>query len=71
MNRAIKCVPAVVATGGGIFLNPNPGVANGAVLAANASDGGLDCRRHNSNNRLDTRAIQKWIDDAIQAYGAK
>ena len=46
-------------SGGGIFLN--------ARLVANVSDGGKDCRRHNNNNRLDTRAIQQWIDDTIRA----
>jgi hypothetical protein len=35
-------------------------------LVANVSDGGQDCRRHN-NNRLDTRAIQTWIDDTVKA----
>jgi hypothetical protein len=36
-----------------------------ARLVANVSDGGKDCRRHNNNNRLDTRAIQTWIADTI------
>jgi hypothetical protein len=35
------------------------------------SDGGKDCRRHNNNNRLDTRAIQKWIDDVVKAQEEK
>jgi len=30
------------------------------------SDGGLDCRRHNNNNRLDTRSIQDWINETIR-----
>lgn len=34
-------------------------------VVANVSDGGLDCRCHNNNNRLDTRSIQNWIDDAL------
>ena len=50
-------------SGGGIFLHPNPVVTDERVLAANVSDGGLDCRRHNNNNRLDTRSIQNWIND--------
>ena len=50
-------------SGGGIFMN--------ARLVANVSDGGKDCRRHNNNNRLDTRAIQKWIADTIQAHGER
>jgi len=29
------------------------------------SDGGLDCRRHNNNNRLDTISIQKWISETL------
>jgi hypothetical protein len=38
-------------------------------LVANVSDGGQDCRRHNNNNRLDTRAIQKWIDETESTSG--
>jgi hypothetical protein len=38
---------------------------------ANVSDGGQDCRRHNNNNRLDTRAIQKWIYDTVKANWEK
>jgi hypothetical protein len=41
-------------------------VANEVVLAANVSDGGRDCRRHNNNNRLDTRRIQNWINDMLR-----
>jgi len=40
-------------------------------LVANVSDGGQDCRRHNNNNRLDTRAIQTWIDDTVKANREK
>jgi hypothetical protein len=47
-------------SGGGIFLRS----ADGDRLVANVSDGGRDCRSHNNNNRLDTRGIQRWIDDA-------
>jgi len=36
------------------------------LLVANVSDGGRDCRRHNNNNRLDTRRIHRWIDDTIR-----
>ena len=53
-------------SGGGIFLHPIPSVANQEVLAANVSDGGLDCRRHNNNNRLDTHSIQKWISETLR-----
>ena len=54
-------------SGGGIFLTARSGRAS-ERLVANVSDGGLDCRRHNNNNRLDTRGIQKWIDDTVKAY---
>jgi hypothetical protein len=55
-------------SGGGIFLTA---ASSGAAerLVANVSDGGPDCRRHNNNNRLDTRAIQKWIDDTLRDRG--
>ena len=51
-------------SGGGIFVRA-PNVKAAETLAANVSDGGLDCRRHNNNNRLDTAAIQGWISEAI------
>jgi hypothetical protein len=53
-------------SGGGIFLNPSPTVADELVLAANVSDGGRDCLRHNNNNRLDTHSIQNWINDMLR-----
>ena len=59
---ALWSIPSYVCSGdsgGGIFQN--------ARLVANVSDGGRDCRRHNNNNRLDTRAIQQWIDGTIKA----
>ena len=56
-------------SGGGIFLNSTPGAANQEVLAANVSDGGPDCRRHNNNNRLDTLSIQKWIGETVRGMG--
>jgi len=68
---ALWSIPSYVCSGdsgGGIFVNPRPTVADGEVLAANVSDGGLDCRRHNNNNRLDTRSIQTWIDDAARPF---
>jgi len=53
-------------SGGGIFLPNNPNVTEDDRLVANVSDGGQDCRRHNNNNRLDTRSIQNWITDALR-----
>lgn len=66
---ALWSIPSYVCSGdsgGGIFLNPRPTVASGDALVANVSDGGLDCRRHNNNNRLDTRAIQGWINETLR-----
>ena len=66
---ALWSIPSYVCSGdsgGGIFLNPSSTEANGDLLAANVSDGGRDCRRHNNNNRLDTRSIQNWINDTIR-----
>jgi hypothetical protein len=54
-------------SGGAIFLDSSPGESNSPVLVANVSDGGLDCRRHNNNNRLDTHAVQSWIDHVLRA----
>lgn len=54
-------------SGGGVFLGASSKRA-AERLVANVSDGGRDCRRHNNHNRLDTRAIQKWIDDTIRAH---
>ena len=63
---ALWSIPSYVCSGdsgGGIFLNRSSTEANGDLLAANVSDGGRDCRRHNNNNRLDTRSIQNWINN--------
>jgi hypothetical protein len=65
---ALWSIPSYVCSGdsgGGIFLNSSPTLASGHVLAANVSDGGRDCRRHNNNNRLDTRSIQNWITETV------
>jgi hypothetical protein len=70
---ALWSIPSYVCSGdsgGGIFMNPSPGVADADLLAANVSDGGRDCRRHNNNNRLDTRSIQAWINDTVVASSA-
>jgi hypothetical protein len=66
---ALWSIPSYVCSGdsgGGIFLQAGPGDAGGEALVANVSDGGRDCRRHNNNNRLDTREIQRWIDETIR-----
>ena len=68
---ALWSLPSYVCSGdsgGGIFLNPGPSVADSNLLAANVSDGGRDCRSHNNNNRLDTRSIQAWINDTIRQH---
>lgn len=67
---ALWSIPSHVCSGdsgGGIFLKtPGATQASREVLVANVSDGGLDCRRHNNNNRLDTRNIQSWINETIR-----
>jgi len=66
---ALWSIPSYVCSGdsgGGIFLNPSPTVADADLLVANVSDGGRDCRRHNNNNRLDTRSVQTWINGTIR-----
>jgi hypothetical protein len=67
---ALWSIPSYVCSGdsgGGIFLgSPGANRPSGEVLAANVSDGGVDCRRHNNNNRLDTRKIQNWISETIR-----
>ena len=68
---ALWSIPSYVCSGdsgGGIFLSPSGRARDGEVLAANVSDGGLDCRRHNNNNRLDTRSIQSWIQEILRRY---
>jgi hypothetical protein len=68
---ALWSIPSYVCSGdsgGGIFLNSTPSVPNADLLAANVSDGGRDCRRHNNNNRLDTRSTQTWINDTLRQH---
>ena len=70
---ALWSIPSYVCSGdsgGGIFLNGRSR-RTAERLVANVSDGGKDCRRHNNNNRLDTRAIQTWIDDTVRARPEK
>jgi hypothetical protein len=35
-------------------------------LVANVSDGGIDCLSANTNARLDTKAVRKWIKETIR-----
>jgi hypothetical protein len=66
---ALWSIPSYVCSGdsgGGIFLNSTTTEADVGLLVANVSDGGRDCRRHNNNNRLDTRSIQTWINNTIR-----
>jgi hypothetical protein len=67
---ALWSIPSYVCSGdsgGAIFLNASASRSpSDDVLVANVSDGGHDCRRHNNNNRLDTRAVQNWINDTIR-----
>ena len=67
---ALWSIPSYVCSGdsgGAIFLDAHPSRKEGQErLVANVSDGGRDCRRQNNNNRLDTRAVQKWITEAIR-----
>jgi hypothetical protein len=66
---ALWSIPSYVCSGdsgGGIFLEAGAVEDDGEVLVANVSDGGRDCRRHNNNNRLDTRSIQSWIEEALR-----
>ena len=57
-------------SGGAIFLRSESDPSDGPVLVGNVSDGGLDCRSHNNNNRLDTAAVQIWIDETVKASGS-
>ena len=66
---ALWSIPSYVCSGdsgGAIFLNASRTGNRRRQLVANVSDGGRDCRRHNNNNRLDTRGIQSWINDTIR-----
>jgi hypothetical protein len=72
---ALWSIPSYVCSGdsgGAIFLSTRADEKSlGRRLVANVSDGGRDCRRHNNNNRLDTRAIQQWIADTIRQQAGK
>lgn len=66
---ALWSIPSYVCSGdsgGGIFMNRSSRGRHDPVLVANVSDGGQDCRRHNNNNRLDTRGVQNWIAETLR-----
>ena len=54
-------------SGAPIFLDRHPRAqkANEPVVA-NVSDGGIDCLSANTNARLDTKAVKKWIKETIR-----
>jgi hypothetical protein len=56
-----------VDAGAPIFLDRHPGAhkANEPVVA-NVSDGGIDRLSANTNARLDTKAVKKWIKETIR-----
>jgi hypothetical protein len=64
---ALWSIPSYVCSGdsgGAIFLSAREDQTE--ELVGNVSDGGRDCRTHNNHVRLDTAAIQDWIDAAIR-----
>jgi hypothetical protein len=68
---ALWSIPSYVChgdSGGGIFLMSQDRRRAAGDLVANVSDGGQDCRGHNNNNRLDTRSIQRWINDTVAQW---
>jgi hypothetical protein len=55
-------------SGAPILLNlRSGGGAETERLMANVSDGGIDCLSANTNARLDTSAVQKWIRETIRS----
>lgn len=54
-------------SGGPIFLDLHPGAQKeNEPLVANVSDGGIDCLSANTNSRLDTKAVKRWIKETIR-----
>jgi len=54
-------------SGAPIFLNLRPGGgAQTERVVANVSDGGIDCLSANTNARLDSEAIRRWIRQTIK-----
>jgi hypothetical protein len=59
-------------SGGPIFVDDHPtgGTKHDKTherLVANVSDGGIDCLSANTNARLDTKRVQKWIRETIKS----
>lgn len=56
-------------SGGPTFFNPHPVARPFDVsLVAVASDGGIDCLKPDYRARVDTAAVQRWIDETIQQH---
>jgi hypothetical protein len=54
-------------SGGPIFMDLHPGAQKeNEPLVANVSDGGIDCLSANTNARLDTKAVRRWIKETIR-----
>jgi hypothetical protein len=54
-------------SGGPIFMDLHPGAQKeNGPLVANVSDGGIDCLSANTNARLDTKAVRRWIKETIR-----
>ena len=54
-------------SGAPIFLDLHPGgQKENEPLVANVSDGGIDCLSANTNARLDTKAVKRWIKETIR-----
>jgi len=54
-------------SGAPIFLDLHPAAQKeNEPLVANVSDGGIDCLSANTNARLDTKAVQRWIKETIR-----
>ena len=56
-------------SGGATFFNVRPaGRPFDVSLVAVASDGGIDCLKPDYRARVDTTAVRRWIDEAIQQH---
>jgi hypothetical protein len=56
-------------SGGATFFNAHPVTRPfDTSLVAVASDGGIDCLKPDYRARVDTAAVQRWIDETIQQH---